>query len=77
METAITRPLSQVKEGQTVSIVAIDGGRELRSRLTAMGLLPNTLIRVIRNGKSGPFVINVKNSKMALGRGVVDKIMVS
>jgi len=77
METAITRPLSQVKEGQTVSIVAIDGGRELRSRLTTMGLLPNTLVTVIRNGRSGPFVINVKNSKMALGRGVVDKIMVS
>jgi ferrous iron transport protein A len=77
METVITRPLSQVKEGQTVSIVAIDGGRELRSRLTTMGLLPNTRVTVIHNGKSGPFVINVKNSKMALGRGVVDKIMVS
>ena len=77
METAITRPLSQVKEGQTVSIAAIEGGRELRSRLTAMGLLPKTVINVIRNGKSGPFVINVKNSKVALGRAVAEKIMVS
>jgi ferrous iron transport protein A len=77
METTITRPLSQVEEGQTVSIVAIDGGRELRGRLTTMGLLPKTRISVIRNGKSGPFVINVKNSKVALGRAVADKIMVS
>ncbi len=77
METTITRPLSQVEEGETVSIVAIDGGRELRSRLTTMGLLPKTRISVIRNGKSGPFVINVKNSKVALGRAVADKIMVS
>ena len=77
METTITRPLSQVKEGQTVSIVAIDGGRELRSRLTTMGLLPKTRISVIRNGKSGPFVISVKNPKVALGRAVADKIMVS
>ena len=77
METTITRPLSEVTEGQTVNIIRIDGGRDLRSRLTTMGLLPKTRIKVVRNGKSGPFVINVKNSKMALGRGIVDKIMVS
>jgi ferrous iron transport protein A len=77
METILTRPLSQVEEGQTVSIAAIVGGRELRSRLTTMGLLPKTRISVVRNGKSGPFVINVKNSKVALGRAVADKIMVS
>jgi ferrous iron transport protein A len=77
METTITKPLSEVAEGQTVNIIRIDGGRDLRSRLTTMGLLPKTRIKVVRNGKSGPFVINVKNAKMALGRGIVDKIMVS
>jgi ferrous iron transport protein A len=77
METAITRPLSQVEEGQTVNIIRIDGGRGMRMRLTTLGLLPNTQVTVIHNGGSGPFVISVKNSKMALGRGVVDKIMVS
>jgi ferrous iron transport protein A len=77
METAITKPLSQVEEGQTVSVIRIDGGRGMRVRLTTMGLLHNTQITVVHNGKSGPFVISVKNSKMALGRGIVDKIMVS
>ena len=77
METTITRPLSEVTEGQTVNIIRIDGGRDLRSRLTTMGLLPKTRIKVVRNGKSGPFVVSVKNSKMALGRGVADKIVVS
>jgi Fe2+ transport system protein FeoA len=77
METAITRPLSQVEQGQTVSIIRIGGGRGLRARLTMLGLLPNTQITVIHNGRSGPFVISVKNSKMALGRGVVEKIVVS
>jgi ferrous iron transport protein A len=76
METAVTRPLSQVEEGQIVNIVRIDGGRVLRVRLTTMGLLPNTQVTVVHNGKSGPFVINVKNSRMALGKGIVDKIMV-
>ena len=77
METTITRPLSQVEEGQTVNIIRIDGGRGMRVRLTTLGLLPKTRVMVVHNGRSGPFVISVKNSKMALGRGVVDKIMVS
>jgi ferrous iron transport protein A len=76
MEATIIRPLSQVEEGQTVNIIRIDGGRGLRVRLTTMGLLTNTQVTVIHNGKSGPFVINVKNSKMALGKGIVEKIMV-
>jgi ferrous iron transport protein A len=77
METTITRPLSEIEEGQTVNIIRIDGGRGMRVRLTTMGLLPRTQVTVVHNGRSGPFVISVKNSKMALGRGVVDKIIVS
>ena len=77
MKTIVSRPLSQIEEGQTVSVIRIGGGRGLKIRLTAMGLLPNTKITMVRNGRSGPFVINVKNSRMALGRGIVDKIMVS
>ena len=49
----------------------------MKVRLTTLGLLPKTQVTVVHNGRSGPFVISVKNSKMALGRAVVDKIMVS
>jgi Fe2+ transport system protein FeoA len=76
MEATSTRPLSQVEEGQTVSVICIDGGRGLRSRLTAMGLLPNIVVRMVRNGRGGPVVISIKNSRVALGRGVADKIRV-
>lgn len=76
MEAENIRPLSQVAEGQTVSIVSIAAGRGLRNRLVTMGLLPKTQICVVRNGRSGPFVISIKNSRMALGRGVADKIIV-
>jgi ferrous iron transport protein A len=77
MKTTDTRPLSQVAEGEIVSIVEIEGGRGLRGRLTTMGLLPKTQIRVVRNGGSGPFVISIGNTRVALGRGVVDKIIVA
>ncbi|MHC4332911.1 MAG: FeoA family protein [Planctomycetota bacterium] len=42
-----------------------------------MGILPNVEITVVSNGRPGPFVIIVKNSKVVLGRGMADKIMVS
>jgi ferrous iron transport protein A len=77
MEAVIERPLSEVSEGQTVNIVRINGGRGIRARLTTMGLLPNTPVMVIRNSRAGPFVVSVKNTKIAIGRGVVDKIVVS
>jgi Fe2+ transport system protein FeoA len=41
-----------------------------------MGLVPNVEITVVRNAHPGPFVISVRDSKMMLGRGVADKIMV-
>ena len=71
------RPLSVVKEGETVKLAAINAGQGLKSRLTTMGLLPDVEITVINNSHPGPFVISVKNSRMMLGRGMAHKIMVS
>ena len=70
------RPLSGVGAGETVTIVAVNAGQGLRSRLAAMGLMPRTQIKVINNGHPGPFVVGVKNSRMMLGRGMADKILV-
>jgi Fe2+ transport system protein FeoA len=39
--------------------------------------LANVEITVINNGHPGPFVVSVKGSRMMLGRGMADKIMVS
>jgi Fe2+ transport system protein FeoA len=69
--------LSTIKSGQTVKLAGVEVGRGLNSRLAAMGLLPNVEITVVSNGHPGPFVISVKGSRMMLGRGMADKIMVS
>jgi ferrous iron transport protein A len=70
------RPLSAVEDGQRVILVRIDAGRGLKSRLASMGLLPNTEITVISNRHPGPFMVSVKKTKMILGRGMANKIMV-
>ena len=76
MEQKQTRPLSTVRDGETVKIARVEAGRGLNSRLASMGLVPNVQITVVNNTHPGPFVIIVKGSKMMLGRGMAHKIMV-
>ena len=71
-----TKLLSEIPAGQTVKFVKVDAGQGLNSRLASMGLVPNVEIKVINNSHPGPFVINVKNSRIALGRGMANKIKV-
>ncbi len=77
MEQENVKPLSTVQSGETVKIARVEAGRDLNSRLASMGLIPNVEITVVKNGHPGPFVISVKGSRMMLGRGMADKIMVS
>ena len=44
--------------------------------LAAMGLASNTEVTVVSNTHPGPFVVNVKGSKVMLGRGIAHKITV-
>ena len=77
MEKSTLKPLSQVAEGKTVVLVRVDAGHGLNNRLAVMGLLPNTRFEVVNNHHPGPFVISLKGSRMVLGRGMANKIMVS
>lgn len=76
MEQKQVRPLSAVGVGETVKLVRVEAGRGLNNRLASMGLVPNVEITVVSSGRPGPFIISVKDSKMMLGRGMAQKIMV-
>ncbi len=69
-------PLSSVPTGQKVRLANIHAGNGLKSRLAAMGMVPNTEMLVISNGSPGPFVVAVKGCRIALGRGMARKVMV-
>ena len=77
MKQLEVKPLSKVRSGETAKLVYIEAGRGLINRLTSMGLVSDVEISVISNSHPGPFVINVKGSKVMLGRGMANKIMVS
>lgn len=69
-------PLSMIKVGEKVKLVSVNAGHGLKSRLTAMGLVPDVEITVASSGYRGPCVIDVMGSKMVLGRGMAHKIIV-
>lgn len=76
-EQAKIIPLALAYPGQKVKVVSIVAGRGLRQRLISMGLNVGSEIKVIKSRAPGPFLIAVKETRLAIGRGIAYKIMVS
>lgn len=73
----VSKPLTQVASGETVRVVSIqDCTCGLANRLASMGLMVNVELKVVKNGHPGPFVVMVRETKLVLGRGMADKILV-
>ena len=68
-------PLSAVPPGRRVRITSYAGGRMLRSRLAALGLNLGREVDILQNNK-GLIIVGVNGGRVALGRGVSQKIMV-
>lgn len=66
--------LSQFKNGEKVRILGIHCGKQFGRRLCDLGLFEGTEIKIIKNDNFGPIIIQILNSKIALGRGEANKI---
>ena len=69
-------PLAMVRPGELVTVIGVRAGWGLQRRLADMGLTPGVQIRVINSQMSGPVLIDLRGSRVALGRGVAQKVMV-
>lgn len=69
-------PLTSAKLGQKVKLKSINAGHGLRSRLSAMGIVPGAELVVVNSTFTGPMVVMVKECKVILGRGIAMKMMV-
>jgi ferrous iron transport protein A len=76
MENSIVT-LSNMKDGQQAVVSAVEGGRGLVEKLTAMGIRPGKRItRFCSMYLHGPITIRIDNVQLSLGRGIADKIFV-
>jgi len=69
--------LINIKSGEDAEIISILGGQMVNKRLSDLGLTPGTKIKVLRKAPFwGPIEIEVRGSKLVLGRGLASKILV-
>ena len=69
-------PLALTKEGEHLTIKEITGGKNMRMRLSAMGLRVGDSVQVITNNSRGQLVVGVDQKRYVLGRKMARKIIV-
>jgi len=70
-------PLSMLGTGEKAKIVDVMGGYGIRQRLAVLGLNPGMKVTMVQNAMRGPVILGVMDSRIALGRGMAQKIVVS
>lgn len=79
MEDSGTRPLSTIAAGKKGMVIALAGGRQFQDRLVSMGLNVGCEIEVVHssNGRCGPTLVATGETRLAVGHGMADKILVA
>lgn len=69
-------PLGFLQTGCDAVVSDLAGGRSMRQRLTDMGVVRGTKVKVVKNDMGGPLIISIGDGRLAVGRGMALKIMV-
>ncbi|NMB87626.1 MAG: ferrous iron transport protein A [Chloroflexi bacterium] len=69
-------PLTMAKPCQDMKLVEVHGGDQVKRRLESLGLVPGAVISLINSNCGSPVILAVKSSRLVLGQGVAQKIMV-
>jgi ferrous iron transport protein A len=68
--------LAEGKNNQKVRLIKISGGYGTYQRLLDMGLVPGIKFEIVLNNGFGPITISLKGTKIMLGRGLANKILI-
>ena len=68
--------LAMAAENENLKIVQVGHGGKFKKKLSEMGLYKDSQIKVIKNDIPGPLIVDVKGSRLIIGRGQAQKIMV-
>ena len=67
-------PLSMAKMGETVTIKKLGGKDEVRQHMAELGFVVEEKVTVV-NEMNGNLILQVKDSRIALGKALAAKIM--
>jgi len=69
--------LARMREGQSGTVVQIQGGRGLVNRLNGLGIVPGKKITKISSMvMRGPVTIEVDRARVAIGFGMASRVIV-
>ena len=68
-------PLTMVEKGKPIVIVRIGGKEETRRFLENLGFVQGATVTVVSE-ISGNMIVNVKDSRVAIGKDMANRIMV-
>ena len=69
-------PLAFLPEGASGTVHKVQGGNGSSRHLEEMGFAPSAMVKVLKSSQSGAILVLVKNSRVALGRGMAMKILI-
>ncbi|MDD5288163.1 MAG: metal-dependent transcriptional regulator [Dehalococcoidales bacterium] len=70
-------PLSKLSAGHSGILKEYTGGRGLLGRCLSLGFTPGSVIKMLENFNSGPVLVKVHDTEIALGRGLAEQIIVT
>ena len=68
-------PLSMVNQGEPSRIRRVSGREDIRRFIEALGFVAGAEVTVVSES-SGNLIVNVKDSRVAIGKDMANKIMV-
>ena len=71
----IDMPLSMLGTGNTATVQRVGGKEETRKFLEELGFVVGAVVTVI-NEMGGNLIVNIKDSRVALGKEMANRIMV-
>ncbi len=70
-------PLTSVRSGERVTLREMTGGGNAKARLAGMGLRLGDRVEVINNTGQGRIILAHGQTRLAIGRGIAEQIVVS
>lgn len=69
--------LIQLEKGKTGTVIELKGGQSFIQKMDSIGIRPGVKIKKISEiNAGGPVVIEIGNTKVAIGKGMAAKILV-
>ena len=68
-------PLTMARTGEAKTIVRVTGRDEVRNHLAKLGFIEGEQVTVVSE-QGGDMILNIKGSRIALGRTMANRIMV-